>query len=100
MPAKSGQGLLAIEVELRAEKAAALRRVAFRLDKLLGEMQALHDAAAPLGSPERARQKARHEELRAEAQKQLWYLIVQREALGLRNHDDVNEIYRLPPKLV
>ena len=44
----------------------------------------------------RARIVARHRELRAEAENQHWYLIVQREAMGLRHHGDIYELYRLP----
>ncbi|HZH79252.1 MAG TPA: hypothetical protein VEY88_24740 [Archangium sp.] len=39
----------------------------------------------------------RHKELRAEAEKQRWYLVIQREALGLRQHADLEEMYPLPP---
>ncbi|MBM4379447.1 MAG: hypothetical protein FJ086_09130 [Deltaproteobacteria bacterium] len=41
--------------------------------------------------------RARHDSVRAEAQKNLWYLVVQREAMGLCNHGDVYALERVPP---
>lgn len=88
---------LAIEVEIRAEKASALRRVATKLEALIAELTQLASGLSALSGSARDAAVARHRELRAEAEKQQWYLIVQREAMGLRNHRDVYEIYRLPP---
>ncbi|MFY0579699.1 hypothetical protein ACN28S_40505 [Cystobacter fuscus] len=89
-------GTLAIEVEIRKEKTSALRRVATRVESLLEELKQVEQCLAGTRGPERARWVARHKELRAEADKQRWYLIVQREAMGLFHHDDVYEMYRLP----
>ncbi|MGZ3459426.1 MAG: hypothetical protein ACXU86_13095 [Archangium sp.] len=93
---KSPDSTLAIEVELQSEKASALRRVASRLESLLGELQETEQALRESSGLARARLAARHRELRGEAEKQRWYLIVQREAMGLRHHGDVYELYRLP----
>jgi Na+/phosphate symporter len=87
---------LAIEVEMQSEKASALRRVASRLESLLVELVETEKAVRGLSGPARERLVARHRELRAEAEKQRWYLIVQREAMGLRHHGDIYELYRLP----
>jgi hypothetical protein len=38
----------------------------------------------------------RHQALRAEAEKYRWYLVVQREAMGLLNHEVVFEHYKIP----
>ena len=93
---KSPDGVLAIEVEIQSEKASALRRVASRLESLLAELEQTEKILRGSSGPGRARCVARHRELRAEAEKQRWYLIVQREAMGLRHHGDIYEMYRLP----
>ena len=94
---KSPDSTLAIEVEIQSEKASALRRVASRLESLLGELEEMEKVLRGSSGLARARLVARHRELRGEAEKQRWYLIVQREAMGLRQHGDIYEMYRLPP---
>ena len=88
---------LPIEVQLQAEKATALRRVGDTLEKLLAELDELQRELLWLRGVDRLRPVARHKELRAEAEHQRWCLIVQREAMGLFNHADVYELYRIPP---
>jgi hypothetical protein len=88
---------LAIEVELRKEKAGALRRVGTLLESLLTELGELQRQLGTVTGDARARVLARHRELRAQAEKQQWYLIVQREAMGLTKHHDVYEQYKIPP---
>jgi hypothetical protein len=89
-------GALAIEVEIRKEKASALRRVAGRLETAIADLRALQAKMPPPGAPDRARFVERHRELRAEAELQRWYLIVQREAMGLLHHQVVDEMYPIP----
>ncbi len=89
-------GKLAIEVEIQSEKASALKRVASRLDKLLTELAQVERELYGLSGPARVRCVARHKELRLEAEKQRWYLIVQREAMGLWHHGDIYELYKIP----
>ncbi len=93
---KSPDTPLAIEVEMQSEKVSALRRVASRLESLLAELQETEREVRALSGPTRARFVARHRELRAEAEKQRWYLLVQREAMGLRHHGDIDALYPLP----
>jgi hypothetical protein len=93
---KSPDSVLSIEVEMQSEKASALRRVALRLESLLAELQETERALRGLSGAARGRFVERHRELRGEAEKQRWYLIVQREAMGLRHHGDIYELYRLP----
>jgi hypothetical protein len=73
-----------------------MRRVASRLESLLVELQETEKVLRESSGTARARLVARHKELRADADKQRWYLIVQREAMGLRHHGDIYELYRLP----
>jgi hypothetical protein len=93
---KSPDSVLSIEVEIQSEKASAMRRVAQRLESLLAELEQTERALHGLSGSTRTRFMERHRELRAEAEKQRWYLIVQREAMGLRHHGDIYELYRLP----
>jgi hypothetical protein len=89
-------GSLAIEVEIRKEKVSALRRVGGKLEAVLSDLQTLESTFPAPSSRDRTRFVERHRFLRAEAEKYRWYLIVQREALGLTNHDDVFQQYPLP----
>ena len=89
-------GALAIEVELRKEKATALRRVAGRLESALTSLRELEAKMPSPGSPDRARFVERHQELRAHAEQQRWYFIIQREAMGLLHHEVVDEMYPIP----
>jgi len=100
MPTRFGVNApLAIEVEIRKEKASALKRVANKLESLIEELKTLETQAVALAGDARASLLRRHAEVRAEAEKQQWYLIVQREAMGLSQHRDVYELYPIPPKL-
>src|SRR3954466_8437302 len=90
---------LHIEVELRSERASSLKRVAHGLERLLEELNGLEVEAQRTTGPDRQRVIRRYEEVRSEASRQLWYLIVQRESIGLMQHDDVYEIYKVPRSL-
>jgi hypothetical protein len=70
---------LAIEHELKAERAASLGRAGAALERALA-----------------AWQKAPGTGTASEAQRRLWYLVVQREAMGLRGHREVYEVYGVP----
>ena len=93
--------LLPVERELRAEKAAALAIAAEKLEQALAELAAAQQAyeAAPEGTPARQRLADKHQGLRAYAAERLWFLLVQREAMGLTQHDNVLAFYRVPPAL-
>jgi hypothetical protein len=73
-----------LEKELQRERATSLGRAGAQLEQALA---AWRDAQAKGGDAG---------ELRKEAQKRLWYLIVQREALGLRRHRELYELYAIP----
>ena len=70
---------LAIEKELRGERASALGRAGAALEAAMAVWRV---NPAP-GT-------------RAEAQRRLWYLVVHREALGLYSHRDVYETFGVP----
>ena len=70
---------LAIEQELKAERASALGRTGAALERAMAAWR-----AQP--TPDTLR----------EAKKRLWYLVVQREAMGLFKHRDVYDAYGVP----
>ena len=106
--------------ELLRERAAVLARAGFavedalakldRLDRRFGEMM-FRWQSLQAGSPEGAHPKEKQsvfeeineivEQFNAACQKaeiQYYYLIVTREALGLRRHETVQRLYRIPSK--
>jgi len=85
-----------IEAEIQAERAAALRRIGGRLAELLEELGARRDRRACLSGEAREREREACRTLAAEARLYRWYLEVQREALGLRNHSRLDEAYPVP----
>ncbi|MBK7860350.1 MAG: hypothetical protein IPJ65_17410 [Archangiaceae bacterium] len=70
---------LAIEAELQHERAASLGRAGRALERALAQWRA---------SPT--------DDTLKEAKTRLWYLVVQREALGLYHHRDVYQHYGVP----
>jgi hypothetical protein len=91
--------LLPVEVDFQREKASGLRRTGETLEKLLAELaEAEREVRARTGA-ERTAYFARYREVRQEAEKQRWYLMVQREACGQRNHRELDIVYPMPPLL-
>lgn len=89
----------AIEADVVAEQAASLGRAARRLERALAMLGAF-DAGSPLPPPEMGRPRlTTRQEMLAEAREALWFLIVQREACGLRNSEDVLAAYRIPAEI-
>lgn len=83
--------------ELQEERAAALARISRRLERLLAQLQATREQIAQARDDDRARDVAAYRELREQAVKYRWYLEVQREAIGLRHHQRLDEFYPIPP---
>jgi ElaB/YqjD/DUF883 family membrane-anchored ribosome-binding protein len=75
--------------ELTEERVAALTRISRTLESLIEQLQALGQDSTSRGSEQYQRLKARATQYR-------WFLEVQREALGLRNHRVLDEIYKIP----
>ena len=89
----SARSLDATNRDLQAERANALGRASDRLEAALAELARAEAALA--ASPGEGRRLARQEAL-AEAAELLWFLVIQREALGLSRHDVVYEVFRVP----
>jgi hypothetical protein len=83
--------------ELAEERAAALVRISRRLESLIGQLHATRKQIAHGRDEDRSRDIAAYRELHQEAMKYRWYLEVQREAVGLTQHQRLDEFYRLPP---
>jgi hypothetical protein len=87
------------EEEILAAKADAMRRIGETLEKQLAELERLRAAAAVAEGEERMRLRDRHRALLDRARLQRWYLLVQREAVGLRHHHGLHRHYPLPQPL-
>jgi hypothetical protein len=83
----------AIQRDLQAERAGALARATERLESALAELAAADAASAAAPTP--AAREVRREALRL-AGERLWFVVIQREAIGLRRHEDLYEVLRVP----
>ena len=99
MLAQRAEALGKMEQELQQERAAALGRIARTLESLLVRLETLRQGAEAVTGPDRAAIVAEHAEVRARATTYRWYLEVQREALGLLRHDQLDEFYVIPPPI-
>jgi len=93
------QAASAWEAELNKERAGALGMTARKLETLLAECVTL---GAKIDSLERGDLRdlllEDYRRTRDEAERQRWNLCVQREAMGLRRHEDVDRHYPPVPK--
>ena len=93
-------GSLAVEVQLKGEAASALRHTGSQMEKASAALLALHARlASGVAGAERRVLLEQYRVARAEAEHRKWCLIVQREAMGLWHHDDLDDIYPIPPPL-
>lgn len=94
------EALQRTEKEILAEKAATLGRAGERLEEALRVAAALHDAiedALDEAAREHARERYRQARTRVIEARRI--LIIQREAIGLRNHRLVDQQFPEPPRL-
>ena len=95
-----GEGLRRTEEEIRADKAATLGRAGERLEAALAaaaEIRLALDAAVEPAARDQLR--ADYEAARTRALDARRVLLIQREAIGLRNHRVVDVRYPEPPRL-
>lgn len=102
-PRGPGGALAALRAEMLREMAASLGRASERLTDSLAALARMDEEIAALEHPgadgdavEQAIDAFNEE--RARAEKLLWELTVQREALGLRNQKELSRYYPLPPR--
>ncbi len=93
------ESVSAVEAAIRGEKSARLGATGEELEKRLARLSALRAAYAAAPEAERPAIRAAHDELRAEAERLRWNLTVQREAMGLTRHQDLDTFYPLPRRL-
>jgi len=91
---RSGEGLRRTEDEIRAEKAAALGRAGERLEAALAELHALARRLADAPGDDELR--AAYRAARGRAHTARLYLLIQREAVGLRSHRMVDQQFPEP----
>lgn len=88
-----------IDEEIRREKAAALGRAGERLDEALRETEDLGRRLDAAGDESVRRELAdAYEAARQRAQAARYALVIQREAIGLRHHRDVERLFPEPPR--
>jgi hypothetical protein len=98
---KDSPGLLtqdptaALEYELLHERVSALGRLGRNLEDALRGLAAF-DAEYPRSAAIEPTDRRRRARLVARAARALWYLVIQREACGLRDMTSVAEMYRVP----
>jgi hypothetical protein len=85
--------------ELNEERIAALTRISGTLESLIAQLQQVHERMSTRHGSARDRDIAAYRELHARAHKYRWYLEVQREALGMRHHRILDELYVIPDPL-
>jgi hypothetical protein len=91
-----GDGHAALEYELARERAATLKRIGGRLEEAL---EALRRCEAALPAAPTVAQVAQRTRLLEAASEALWYVVVQREAMGLTRHGILLETYAVPAVL-
>ena len=88
-----------VERELQSERAAALARIAGRLAELVARLAEMRARQVSAPGPWPKEQLEAYRAVREEARLYRWYLEVQREALGLRRHDGLDEHYPIPGEI-
>ena len=86
------------EAELRLEMAEALGRISRVLSQSIGDLQRLRSEYPNASGQERARMVREYQETHSRAKEYFWYLMVQREAIGIRNHQLLAELYPIPSR--
>jgi hypothetical protein len=95
----SEESFARVERELMQERAAALARISGRLGELVARLAELRSRWKLLPEGDRPDSLSAFRLLRDEARLYRWYLEVQRDALGLRRHDELDELFPIPKSL-
>ena len=85
--------------EIAEERVAALTRIARHLEQRIQTLNDMRAGFTEVSGDARTALLHRYRELRRDALRYRWYLDVQREALGLRPHETVDEYYGVPGPL-
>jgi hypothetical protein len=93
------EGFQRLEKEIAGEKAAALGRAGERLETALGRAAAIARALDGARDPaSRARLSREYDDACREAEQARLMLLIQREAVGLRQHRVVDQQFPAPPR--
>ena len=84
------------EAELREEMASALGRIGRKLESLIAELHHLRNQLSTCDEIEKKVKIQKYKDTRKIAHLYYWYLVVQRESIGLRNHELVRNLYSIP----
>jgi hypothetical protein len=90
---------LPVEKEVMAEKAAALGRAGENLAAALAALGKADAGLAKATAEELPALRARRRELRDIAAERLWFVLVQREAIGILQHEGLMREQRVPPEI-
>jgi hypothetical protein len=85
--------------ELNEERAAALVRIGRVLESLIDELHALRQRIGPEHDVTETSELVRYRDVHQRALLYRWFLEVQREAVGLRQHHILDEVYVIPGPL-
>jgi len=95
---RRGEGLRRVEEEIAREKAAALGRAGERLSRALEDIARIAARLPGTVGAERERLLLEYDEAWVRAREARLALLIQREALGLRRHAVVDELFPEPPR--
>ena len=101
-PSTPKDGLAGLLQEIRGETAGAMGRISRKLEERLEACARLRDELAALPGDDaaaRAALVAEYERQRKDAKLHYWYLVVQREAIGMYAHATLERLYPIPPRL-
>jgi hypothetical protein len=88
-----------VEHEIRGEKASSLGRMGDRLEATLLELAELGRALdAEADAETRAARLEDFNDCRERARQTLYWLCVQREAMGVTDHREILKVYPIPPR--
>ena len=85
------------ELEIKSEMAAALGRIGSTLASLIADLRQMRKELESVPE-ERTEKRQKYNQLRSRAELYYWYLMVQREAIGITNHNSLRELYPIPGK--
>jgi hypothetical protein len=95
-----GQPAAALERQLVEEMADALRRSTEKVDAALATLRRIEHAIGTAATvEERDQDVAAFNRERVRALEAYWELVIHREALGFRRHDEVARAYPIPPPI-
>ena len=98
MSGRTGESLRRTEAEIAAEKAATLGRAGERLEEALRLARAALARLDAADGSERRQRLTEYERARERAVHERLILIIQREAVGLRQHRVVDQQFPEPPR--